>query len=57
MITGGEALGGLQQEIQSAPVGRLAQVDEISDVIIFLASPMSSFMCGAAVVVDGGYSL
>lgn len=34
---------------------RMADVDEIADSIVFLASPMASFMTGASLVVDGGY--
>ncbi|KAJ5142367.1 uncharacterized protein N7443_007085 [Penicillium atrosanguineum] len=38
----------------ATPIGRPAQVEEISDALLFLSSPMSSYMCGAALVVDGG---
>jgi len=36
------------------PLGRWAEVDEIANVITFLASPEASFMTGCTVVVDGG---
>lgn len=38
------------------PMGRLAEMEEIADAVVFLSSPMSSFMVGASVTVDGGYS-
>ena len=38
------------------PIGRVAQPLEIAEVIAFLASPASSFMTGALVMADGGYT-
>lgn len=49
--------GSLQKEFEKAPAGRPATVEEIADAIVFLASPMSSFMYGTGLSVDGGYSL
>jgi NAD(P)-dependent dehydrogenase (short-subunit alcohol dehydrogenase family) len=43
-------------EIAKVPMGRFAEMDEIGDVIALLASPMSSFICGAGLVADGGYT-
>ncbi len=42
---------------QKHPIGRIAQPDEIADVIAFLAGPASRFMTGMAVPVDGGRSI
>ena len=38
------------------PIGRIGQACEIAEVIAFLASPASSFMTGALVMADGGYT-
>ena len=36
------------------PIGRLAEVEEIADVIVFLCSERASYVAGAAWSVDGG---
>ena len=38
------------------PIGRVAQALEIAEVIAFLASPAASFITGALVMADGGYT-
>ncbi|WP_312407282.1 SDR family oxidoreductase [Rhizobium sp.] len=38
------------------PIGRVAQPIDIAEVIAFLASPASSFITGALVMADGGYT-
>jgi len=43
-------------EIAKIPIGRLAEVEEISDCIVFLASPMASYIAGSSLVADGGYT-
>jgi NAD(P)-dependent dehydrogenase (short-subunit alcohol dehydrogenase family) len=43
----------------SAPLnllGRVADADEVARVVAFVASPAASYMVGAEVAVDGGYS-
>ena len=39
------------------PMARLAKPEEISDVIMFLSSPRSSYVTGAGWLVDGGATL
>lgn len=51
-----EVAAGLTADIQKAPLGRMATVEEIADCIVFLASPMSSFVHGSVLVADGGYT-
>ncbi|CAM1510094.1 Fc.00g004290.m01.CDS01 [Cosmosporella sp. VM-42] len=46
----------LAGEIARTPLKRLAKMEEIADSIVVLASPMSSFMQGASLVVDGGFT-
>jgi len=45
-----EALAG------GAPLGRLADPEEIAEAILYLASDASKFMTGSELVIDGGYT-
>jgi meso-butanediol dehydrogenase / (S,S)-butanediol dehydrogenase / diacetyl reductase len=38
------------------PLGRLGRAEEVAQVIVFLASPESSFVTGAVLLADGGYT-
>jgi NAD(P)-dependent dehydrogenase (short-subunit alcohol dehydrogenase family) len=46
----------LAAELAKQPLGRVAEPHEIAAAAVFLASDESSFMTGAAVPVDGGYT-
>jgi meso-butanediol dehydrogenase/(S,S)-butanediol dehydrogenase/diacetyl reductase len=41
---------------RTIPAGRLAQPQEIADVVAFLASDAAGYMTGSMVTVDGGYT-
>jgi len=40
----------------ATPLGRTADPTEIAEAIVFLASPQASYITGATVAVDGGYT-
>ncbi|XP_011505480.1 PREDICTED: L-xylulose reductase-like [Ceratosolen solmsi marchali] len=44
-----------QQMLNKIPLGRFAEVDEVTDAIIFLLSNHSSMITGANIPVDGGF--
>jgi 3-oxoacyl-[acyl-carrier protein] reductase len=41
--------------IANTPMGRMAEPDEIGEVIGFLCSPAASYVTGQGILVDGGY--
>jgi NAD(P)-dependent dehydrogenase (short-subunit alcohol dehydrogenase family) len=45
----------LAKEIESEPVGRFGQPEEIANAVIWLCSDEASFVTGHAMAVDGGY--
>jgi NAD(P)-dependent dehydrogenase (short-subunit alcohol dehydrogenase family) len=47
----------LEPAIRIAPMERLGTAQEVADCILFLASSKASFVQGAAMVVDGGYTI
>jgi NAD(P)-dependent dehydrogenase (short-subunit alcohol dehydrogenase family) len=46
----------LDWAVKGTPMGRLGQPEEIANAALFLASDESSFMTGAHLVVDGGWT-
>jgi NAD(P)-dependent dehydrogenase (short-subunit alcohol dehydrogenase family) len=43
--------------VRSIPMGRAGDPQEIGALAVYLASPASSYVTGAAFVIDGGYTL
>ena len=43
--------------VDAIPMGRAGEPDEIAPLAVYLASPASSYVTGAAFVIDGGYTL
>jgi NAD(P)-dependent dehydrogenase (short-subunit alcohol dehydrogenase family) len=39
---------------KTVPIGRVAEAEDIADVVLFLASDAARYMCGALVEVNGG---
>ncbi|PQE12338.1 Short-chain dehydrogenase reductase SDR protein [Rutstroemia sp. NJR-2017a BVV2] len=54
-VEGDPSLGELMK--RTIPMGRIAQQQEVSDIIMFLSSPRSSYVTGAGWIVDGGTTL
>ena len=43
--------------VSAVPMGRAGEPEEIGPLAVYLASPASSYVTGAAYVIDGGYTL
>jgi NAD(P)-dependent dehydrogenase (short-subunit alcohol dehydrogenase family) len=55
--TGSEEAAFAEMAAMATPLGRYATAEEIADQIAWLLSDRAAGMTGAAMVIDGGYSL
>src|SRR5262249_9894295 len=53
-----EQISGLHERVVArTPAARWGAIDDFAGIAVFLASPASGFVTGAAIPVDGGYSI
>ena len=45
----------MQEISEKIPIGRLATVEDISPVVMFMCSNLNTYMVGQNVIVDGGF--
>ncbi len=43
--------------VSQTPLGRIGDADEVANVVVFLCSPMASYVTGQNLVIDGGSAL
>ena len=46
----------MEEFVRDIPKGRLGEPYEIAHAVMWLCSPYSTFVDGAAIVVDGGFT-
>ena len=47
----------IKRYLDKTPLSRMGHEDDVSNVVIFLSSELSSYITGQNIIVDGGYSL
>ena len=44
----------IQELDKTVPIGRIAQPEDIAEVVLFLASDHARYMCGELIEINGG---
>lgn len=57
LIAGSTADGERAAFLRRLPLGRLGFPEEVADTYVYLASPLSSYVTGQHVIIDGGWSI
>jgi len=52
-----EVKGLNERVLARTPAGRWGEIDDLAGIAVFLSSPASDFVTGAAITVDGGFSI
>jgi len=47
----------LEKILNTTPMGRIGEPDEVASVTAFLCMPASSYITGQCIVIDGGFSV
>ena len=42
--------------VAQMPMGRLGEADEVARAVVFIASSASSYITGANLIIDGGFT-
>lgn len=42
---------------KASPLGRMAEPDEVSELVVYLCSPAASYINGTGLIVDSGVTL
>src|SRR5699024_7368145 len=54
MVTEGDAVEQIEEFAKQIPMRRMAQSEEVTNMVLFLASSESSYSTGAEFIIDGG---
>ena len=47
----------IKRYLEKTPLKRMGKEEDVSNVVVFLASELASYITGQNIIVDGGYSI